>query len=116
MHIRERQSGGLHILRIDGDLLSEEAHEHLCEWVRTLVAGGTTQLTIDLSGIRYINSCGLGSLVSAFTTARKAGGEVRLAGSSLHVRELLAITHLDRVFTLLPGTEPADRRSGGGTC
>ena len=107
MHIQEREERGRVVLRIVGDMLSETTQQSLREKVRSLATAGSKHVVLDLSGVRYMNSCGLGSLVSAFTTLRTSGGDLRLSGVTGHVRELLDITHLDRVFSLFPTLDSA---------
>jgi len=98
---------GICVMRIEGDFLSEEDHETFRENIYSLAKEGTMHVVIDLSGVKYINSCGLGSLVCALTTLRKVGGNLRLVGVGAHVRELFAITQLDRIFAIYTSLEKA---------
>ena len=58
-------------------------------------------------GVKYINSCGLGSLICALTTLRKTGGDIRLVGLGEHIREILEITRLNRTFEIYPSLKDA---------
>ena len=94
------------VLRLEGDFLSEPDQKMLRERVRELVAEGKSRLVVDLTHVHYINSCGLGSLVCSMTIARKAGGDLGLAGVGREVREILRVTRLDSIFEIHPSLEP----------
>jgi anti-sigma B factor antagonist len=98
---------GICVVRFEGDFLCEADHETFREKIHALVDEGKRHVVIELAGVKYINSCGLGSLVCALTTLRKVGGDLRLAGVGEHVRELLEITRLDRTFDIYPSLENA---------
>jgi anti-anti-sigma factor len=65
------------------------------------IAEGTTQFVVDLAEVPFIDSTGLGALVSGLKAARRVEGDLRLATPSPQVRKLLRLTTLDRVFTIL---------------
>ena len=98
MEIIMNAIAGIHVLRIEGDFLSEADHESFRGKIHSLAEEGNIHVVIDLAHVRYMNSCGLGSLVCALTTLRRVGGDLRLVDVSEHVRELLEITRLDRSF------------------
>lgn len=62
------------------------------------VEGGHTHVVVDLSGCEFIDSSGLGALVSGLKTARQAGGDLRIACPTEQVRTVLELTNLDRVL------------------
>jgi anti-sigma B factor antagonist len=62
------------------------------------VAGGRTRIVVDLSGCGFLDSSGLGALISGLKTARQAGGDLRLAGVGPQVATVLELTNLDRVL------------------
>jgi anti-sigma B factor antagonist len=64
-------------------------------------------LVINLAGVSYIDSGGLGVLVGLLTSARAAGGDVKLAGPNTRALEVLTITHLDSVFDIHFNAEKA---------
>jgi anti-sigma B factor antagonist len=64
-------------------------------------------LVLNLSGVRYIDSGGLGVLVGLLTSARAAGGDLKLASPNARAREVLTITHLTEVFDIHPSAEKA---------
>ena len=65
-----------------------------------LVTEGPPQLVVDLSGVTFIDSMGLGALVSGLKRARAHDGDLRLAGATDHVAKVLAITRLDHAFVV----------------
>jgi len=107
MQIKEKSHGEIILLVLKGDLLSEPDQKKLMEKVRDLAGAGTKHVIIDMSSVHFINSCGLGSLVCALTTLRKAGGDLRLAGIGSTIKNLFVITQLERVFDFYPTTEKA---------
>ncbi len=107
MQFNVKHDIGFSIISLEGDFLSEGEQSELRKKVRTLVDQGKTRLIIDLTGSKHINSCGLGALVCAYTTLRRAGGDLRLAGVSRSVEELLKITRLTMILYISPTVEQA---------
>jgi anti-anti-sigma factor len=66
--------------------------------VADLLARGRTHVVIDLAGVSFMDSSGVGALVGSLKLARKAGGELRIAGAAEQVREVLRLTTVDRVL------------------
>ena len=102
MQIKVKNIDGTSILSLEGDFLGDDDHHKLRERVRGLVKQGRKHLVIDLAHVEHINSCGLGSLVCALTTVRRAGGDLQLAGVGVHVGDMLRITHLNKIFQIYP--------------
>ena len=74
----------------DATLLHERLHEH--------IDNGVKKIVIDLSGVDWVNSTGLGILISALTTMKNNGGELKLANVTEKIQSLLTITKLVTVF------------------
>jgi anti-sigma B factor antagonist len=95
-----RQVGGITVVDISGRI--EHGKESAA--VRALVSGlfreGHTQILVNLGDVHYIDSSGLGALVSSFTNVRKQGGELKLLNLTNKVRELMQITKLYTVFDI----------------
>jgi anti-sigma B factor antagonist len=111
MQIKVKNIDGASILSLAGDFLGDDDHDKLRERVRELVKKKRTHLVLDLADVEHINSCGLGSLVCALTTVRRAGGELHLAGVGVHVGDILRLTHLNTVFQIYPSVSAARRAS-----
>lgn len=94
---QEIRSGTL-ILRIAGDLIGEDKDTRLVDAVNEAVSHQVLTCVIDISGLRYINSSGIGVLITLLTKFRNKGGEVYLMNPSESVKKLLAITKLNAIF------------------
>jgi anti-sigma B factor antagonist len=75
--------------------------EGLRNCVRQSLEAGERQFVLNLHDVSYMDSAGLGQLVTAYTTVMTAGGNLRLLSPGPRVRRLLEITKLDSVFTIL---------------
>ncbi|MCG6962678.1 MAG: STAS domain-containing protein [Acidobacteria bacterium] len=75
--------------------------------LRGLVNSGRVKLIIDLSALSFIDSAGLGALLTAFKTAGAAGGQLVLCGLSQPVKSIFELTRLDRVFPIFDTQEEA---------
>ncbi|AWH96473.1 STAS domain-containing protein [Dietzia psychralcaliphila] len=71
----------------------------LRDQLRDLVDGGSRRVVVDLSATEFIDSSGLGALISGLKAARQAGGDLRIAAPNTQVRSVLKLTRLDRVLT-----------------
>jgi anti-sigma B factor antagonist len=72
-----------------------------------IVSGGGRKLVVDLAGVPFIDSSGLGALVGVLKAARLAGGDLRLARAGEQAAVILKLTRLDRVFSLYASVEEA---------
>jgi len=95
------------VLRISGDLIGEDAGTQLVEAVNEAVSHKVMTCVIDISGLRYINSSGIGVLITILTKFRNKGGEVYLMKPSESVKKLLVITKLNAIFQVVQSEEEA---------
>ena len=86
--------------RLQGDLIGNPDAQELIDVVNNSLNEGMTLCAIDLSSVRFINSSGIGVLVSLLTKFRNRGGEMVLINPSEHIRKLLIITKLNAIFTV----------------
>jgi anti-sigma B factor antagonist len=100
MEIAQREREGITILDLDGRLIVGEAVGKLREKIVSLSNAGVKNLILNLAGVDYIDSTGLGSLVICFTTLQKAGGVMKILNLSKRNVELLVLTKLTTVFEL----------------
>ncbi len=98
------------VIDFSGGITLGEGTATLRTMVREVVGKGHRKILLNLSEVDYIDSAGLGELVSAYTTVRKAGGELKLVKPNERVRDLIQITRLFTVFDVQPN-EPAAIRS-----
>lgn len=87
-------------VRLQGDLIGSPDSQQLVEVVNQSINESVILCAIDLSKVRFINSSGIGILVSLLTKFRNRGGEMVLINPSEHIRKLLIITKLNAIFTI----------------
>jgi len=100
MKVSSRQVNGITILDLSGRITLGEGSVVLRDNVRDLVGKGSKQILLNLGDVTYIDSSGIGELVSAFTTVRNQGGELKLLNLTKKVHDLLQITKLYTVFDI----------------
>ena len=96
--ISTRQVDGVTILDMSGRITLGEGSVQLRDAVRDLLGKGQKHILLNLGDVTYIDSSGIGELVSAFTTAKNQGGELKLLNLTRKVHDLLQITKLYTVF------------------
>ena len=98
MKLATRDVSGVTIVDLSGKITLGEGGVTLREEVRKLLAAGSKKILLNLAEVNYIDSSGLGELVSAYTAVKNAGGELKLINLTSKVRDLLVITKLVTVF------------------
>lgn len=98
LNISERQAGDVTILDLTGRITIGEGSVALRTAIRRLLSEGKKNILLNLGGVSYIDSSGIGELVSSFTTVKKDGGSLKLLNLTQKVQDLLAITKLLTVF------------------
>jgi anti-sigma B factor antagonist len=93
-----RQIDGVTIVDLSGRITLGEGSVILRDTVRELMGKGNKKILLNLGDVNYIDSSGIGELVSAFTTVRNQGGELKLLNLTKKVHDLLQITKLYTVF------------------
>lgn len=100
MKVQTRQVDGITILDLSGRITLGEGSVTIRDTVRNVLATGSNKILLNLGAINYIDSSGIGELVSAFTTVRNGGGELKLLNLTKKVHDLLQITKLYTVFDI----------------
>ena len=99
MQIEQRIVDNVAIIGVTGDItLSKGGDVLLKDKVQSLLHQGYTNLLIDLSGVSYVDSAGLGELVQTYVTAKNRGGRLRLLNPTKRLKDLLVVTKLLTVF------------------
>ena len=98
MKVATRQVDGVTILDLSGRITLGEGSVTLRDTVHDVIAKGSKHILLNLENINYIDSSGIGELVSGFTSVRNAGGELKLLNLTKKVHDLLQITKLYTVF------------------
>lgn len=100
-------AGATCVLRCDGRITLGEGSVTLRDATREALREGAKLLVLELSGVNYMDSSGLGELVSAYTTARNSGANLVLVGLTKRVMDLVQITKLFTVFPIFNSIEEA---------
>jgi anti-sigma B factor antagonist len=98
MQIEERVIGGVTILDLKGKMTLGEGDELLKDKINSLIHQGQKKLLLNLEGVPYIDSAGLGEIVRTYTTVSRQGGSLKLVNLTKRITDLLAITKLLTVF------------------
>lgn len=106
LSITPGQVSGVTVLRLSGVIYFGDESALLRLRVKDLLAS-SRRVVLDLGGITHIDSGGLGTLVGLHASARKVGGEIKLANLSNHPKEVLQITKLVTVFEIFENVEAA---------
>jgi len=104
-----RQVGSVTIVDISGRIVLGEESALLRKLVNDLLSAGHNKILFNLGDVDYIDSSGLGHLVSAFTTVRKNQGELKLLNLTKKVQDVMQITKLYTVFEVLDDEATAVR-------
>jgi len=102
----EKMEGRVVVVEIP-KYLSADISEEFKEFLYEIVGKGKHQIVIDLSQAEYVDSSGLGAIVSRLAYCRALNGDIRLAAPSEFMVSLLNITHLDKVLKVYPDTHSA---------
>jgi len=98
LDVKERQAGDVTILDLRGEVRIGEGSIALRDAIRNLADTGKTKLLLNLAGVSYIDSSGIGELIANYTTVGRTGGQLKLLSLTDKVQDLLVITKLLTVF------------------
>lgn len=96
--LNNRQVGDVTVIDATGRITLGEGSSTFRDALRDLVSKGQKKLLLNLADVSYIDSSGIGELVSGFTTVTNQGGRLKLVGLTKRVKDLLQITKLYTVF------------------
>jgi len=96
--LNSRQVGDVSVIDVSGRITLGEGSSTLRDALRELVTKGQKKILLNLGEVSYIDSSGIGELVSAFTTVTNSGGQLKLLNLTKRVKDLLQITKLYTVF------------------
>ena len=96
--MNNRQVGDVTVVDVSGRITLGEGSSELRDAMRDLVAKGNKKILLNLGDVTYINSSGIGELVSGFTSVSNQGGQLKLLNLTKRVKDLLQITKLYTVF------------------
>jgi anti-sigma B factor antagonist len=107
MKIVNRTVGDVHILDCSGKIMLGEGTMAVRNSVREVLKNGGKKIVLNLGDVNYIDSSGIGELVSSFTTVTNQGGQLKLLNLTKKIQELLAITKLLTVFQVYDSEQAA---------
>ena len=107
MEITKRTVGDIQILDCSGKIVLGEGTMTVRNMVRDIIAGNGTKIILNLANVNYIDSSGIGELVSTYTTVTNAGGQLKLLNLTKKIEQLLAITKLLTVFQVFEDEKAA---------
>jgi anti-sigma B factor antagonist len=107
LEIQQREREGIAILELKGRITMGPEASVLREKTTQLAAEGKRSLILEMAGVDFIDSTGLGALVICATSLRKAGGQMKLVAVNRRNIELLLMTKLATVFELFPDEQDA---------
>jgi anti-sigma B factor antagonist len=99
--------GGVTVIVLQGNLMGGPDATALNGKLHELIDAGKTSVVIDLAGVEFMNSSGLGLLIGGVSTMRGAGGSLRLANASEKIAGLITITKLGSLFDMYPSVDAA---------
>lgn len=102
-----QKKGEYNILTLKGSLLADIQSKEILQLVSDELNNGISKYVIDLSELKFINSSGLGMMLTILTKVRKAGGDAVLANVPEQVQNLLIITKLQAIFKTADSVEEA---------
>ena len=99
LNINERQAGDVTVLDMSGKITIGEGSVALRTAIRRLLEEGKKRILLNLAGVSYVDSSGIGELVSSYTAiGKEEGGQLKLLNLTQKIRDLLTITKLLTVF------------------
>jgi anti-sigma B factor antagonist len=107
LNISERSAGDVVILDLSGKITIGEGSVQLRESVRKLLDEGKKKVLLNLGDVSYVDSSGIGELVSSYTTTNNNGGHLKLLNLTKKIKDLLMITKLLTVFETFENEQSA---------
>lgn len=98
MKISQRAAGNVTVLEAKGKITIGEGDLILREEIGKLLAEDKKHIVLDLGGVSYMDSAGVGELVSVYTSVKNRGGELKLSALTKKIKDLLTITQLMTIF------------------
>jgi anti-sigma B factor antagonist len=107
LHLVEKVSDGVMVLDARGRITLGRETEALRQRVKGILEEGHVRLILNLEGVDYVDSAGLGTLVALATSVRNAGGHLKLANLTARIHDLMQITRLSTIFDVYSSVEQA---------
>lgn len=98
MKLKTSEQNGVYLVELSGKIMGGPESAQFHDAMKHAVSNSIKKVVIDLGGVEWMNSSGIGLLVSAYTTLKNAGSEMKLARTTEKIQSLLVITKLNSVF------------------
>ncbi len=98
MRINRSDKSGVVMLSLSGKLMGGPDADKFHDEIKSVLEGGSSKVLVDLADVSWVNSTGLGILISAHATVAKAEGEMKLCNVSKRVDSILMVTRLNMIF------------------
>lgn len=98
MKIKKRQEGEIMVLELSGKIMGGDDFDLFNNSIKDLVSEGFVDIVLNLKGVKWINSTGLGLMVSAYTSLVKQGGRMKVCEVSDRIDNILHVTQLELIF------------------
>ena len=107
MNIKQNLKGDVMVLNLSGKIMGGPDYEKFQTEVKTLISDGHVDILLDMHKVSWVNSTGLGILVSAYHTLKKNGGQMKICKVSDRIDNILNVTQLKLVFETFEDCEEA---------
>ncbi len=98
MKVRFRESGKVTIVSISGKLMGGSDADTFRDIIHQLIEDGKKRVLVDLAGVKWVNSTGVGILITGYTTMRRNKGDLKLLNVSNKIQSILYVTKLNLIF------------------
>jgi len=107
LNIKQDLKGDVMVLNLSGKIMGGPDHEKFQSEIKSLISAGHVDILLDMHKVNWVNSTGLGILVSAFHTLKKNGGQLKICQVSDRIDNILNVTQLKLVFETFEKCEDA---------
>jgi anti-sigma B factor antagonist len=98
MRLKTKELNDVVVIEVKGNMMGGPDSQKFRDLLHKLVDEGKNKVVVDLKNVKFINSAGLGTLISGLTIMRNAGGDLKIANPTEKIESLLMITRLIKVF------------------
>jgi anti-sigma B factor antagonist len=107
MELREETFGNVKVFHLGGKIMGGPETQEMCDHLRALIAAGTQSLVMNFQDVQWINSTGIGAIISCLTTLRNRGGDVIFANLHGATQRYFEITKLEKVVKIFDNIDEA---------
>jgi anti-sigma B factor antagonist len=107
MEIKKEVKDGVAVIYLSGNLLGENANGPVLEYLKEQIESGTKKVVFNLTDLKFINSTGLGMLMTAMARVKNAGGEMYLCNVPEIMTKILKMMKLDTTFNIAQSEQAA---------